>query len=270
MNSMDLIKGITIAVASVGGVGLFIGIFLGIFGRYFRVETDPREEAVLEELPGNNCGGCGYPGCSGLASAIVSGEAKVNGCPVGGAAVAEKVAKIMGVDAGESVRQVAFVKCKGTCDKTEKAYEYFGTQDCRMMSFVPSGGAKKCSSGCLGFGSCVSACQFDAIRILDGVAVVDRELCRACGQCVEVCPKHLIELVPYDARVAVACSSHEKGPVVMKVCQTGCIGCGLCAKSCESGAITVTDFLAHVEQDLCVGCMACVEKCPKKCISVLS
>ncbi len=260
--------GIIIAVATVGGVGLFIGIFLGVFGKYFKVETDPREEAVLEVLPGNNCGGCGYPGCSGLAAAIASGQAPVNACPVGGSAVGAQVAKIMGVEASESVRMTAFVKCKGTCDKAAESFDYYGLQDCRMMSFIPDGGAKSCNYGCMGFGSCVKACSFNAIEILDGVARVNKELCKACGKCVQTCPKNLIELIPYDAKVAVACSSHDKGPAVMKVCQSGCIGCGICAKSCESGAITVTDFVAHVDQSLCVGCMACVEKCPKKCITV--
>ena len=261
--------GIIIAVATIGGVGLFIGIFLGIFGRYFKVETDPREEAVLEVLPGNNCGGCGYPGCSGLAAAIAAGSAPVNACPVGGSAVGAKVAAIMGVEASDSRRMTAFVKCAGTCEAAGSNYEYYGLQDCRMMPFVPDGGAKSCNSGCLGYGSCVEACQFDAIAILNGVAKVDPDRCKACGKCVETCPKGLIELIPYEAKTAVACSSHEKGPVVMKLCTAGCIGCGICAKNCESGAITVTDFLAHIDQDLCTGCMACVEKCPKKCIKAL-
>ena len=78
------ITGIIIAAAIVGGTGLFIGVFLGIAGKKFAVEVDEREEAILEVLPGNNCGGCGYAGCSGLAAAIAKGEAPVNQCPVGG------------------------------------------------------------------------------------------------------------------------------------------------------------------------------------------
>jgi len=98
-------------------VGIFVGIFLGVAGIAFKVQTDEREEKVLAALPGNNCGGCGYPGCSGLASAIVKGEAPVNACPVGGAAVGVKVAEIMGTSAGESVRMCAFVACAGDCEK---------------------------------------------------------------------------------------------------------------------------------------------------------
>ena len=60
-------------------------------GKKFAVETDEREVAVREALPGNNCGGCGYPGCDGLAAAIAKGEAPVNACPVGGEAVGKAV-----------------------------------------------------------------------------------------------------------------------------------------------------------------------------------
>ena len=109
--------GIILAAVVVGGTGLFIGVFLGIAGKKFAVKVDEREEAILGVLPGNNCGGCGYAGCSGLAAAIVKGEAEVGGCPVGGAPVAAKIGDIMGVAAGTQERQTAFVKCAGTCEK---------------------------------------------------------------------------------------------------------------------------------------------------------
>lgn len=129
------------------------------------------------------------------------GKAPVNACPVGGAPVGEKIAAIMGVEAGSSEKKVAFVKCKGTCDKTKVQYEYHGIEDCAKASVVPGGGAKACSYGCTGFGTCVKACKFDAIHVVDGVAVVDKEKCVACGACVAACPKHLIDLVPYKAKL---------------------------------------------------------------------
>ncbi len=261
-----MITGVITATAIVGGVGLFIGLFLGVAAIKFKVEVDEREEAVLNALPGNNCGGCGFPGCSGLAAAIAKGEAPVNACPVGGAAVGEKIASIMGVEADASERMVAFVACQGDCGRAAKDYDYYGVKDCRMMGFVPGGGPKSCNSGCLGYGTCVAACPFDAIHVVDGVAVVDKEACKACGKCVAACPKHLISLIPYRAKYVVACKSVDKGPVTMKACQTGCIGCGICAKNCPGNAVTVTEFHAEIDQEKCVGCGVCAEKCPKKSI----
>ena len=106
--------GIITATAVVGLVGLFIGLFLGIAAIKFEVKVDEREEAVLGALPGNNCGGCGYAGCSGLAAAIAKGEAPVNACPVGGESTGARIAEIMGVEAQAGVKNVAFVKCIGT------------------------------------------------------------------------------------------------------------------------------------------------------------
>ena len=260
------ITAILVAAVVVGGVGILIGFFLGISGEKFKVEVDEREEAILGVLPGNNCGGCGYAGCSGLAAAIAKGEAPVNACPVGGEPVGKKIAEIMGVEAEASERMVAFVACQGDCDKAGKDYDYYGIEDCRMMSFVPGGGPKSCNSGCLGFGTCVKVCPFDAIHVIDGVAVVDKEACKACGKCIAVCPKKLISLIPYDAKVAVACSSTDKGPVTMKACKVGCIGCGICVRNCPSQAVSVSEFHAAIDQEKCTGCGACAEKCPKKAI----
>ena len=262
---MDMM-GIMSAAILIGGVGIFVGLFLGVAAIVFKVKVDEKEEAVLAALPGNNCGGCGFPGCAGLAAAIAKGEAEVNACPVGGAAVGDKIAAIMGVESKETVRMTAFVHCMGDCDKTHADYEYTGIEDCRMLAFVPNGGPKSCNYGCLGFGTCVKVCPFDAIHVENGIAVVDKEKCKACGKCIAVCPKNLISLEPYDAKHIVACSSKDKGPVTMKACTTGCIGCGICVKNCPAGAVTVTDFHATIDQEKCTGCGICEEKCPKHVI----
>ena len=160
---------IIVSAVIIGGIGLVIGILLGLAGKKFAVETDERETAVREALPGNNCGGCGYPGCDGLAAAIVKGSAPVDGCPVGGPPVAAAIGEIMGQKVEASERKVAFVRCGGSCSLAKKEYEYYGVEDCAMMIYVPNGGAKICNEGCLGFGTCVKACPFDAISIIDGL-----------------------------------------------------------------------------------------------------
>ena len=263
---MEIIIATLAAAVVVGLVGIILGFFLGVSGEKFKVEVDPREEAITGVLPGNNCGGCGYAGCSGLACAIVKGEAPVNGCPVGGAPVAAKVGEIMGVEAEEGARKVAFVKCAGTCEKAKNDYVYTGTRNCTTMMFVPNGGPKSCNYGCLGYGSCVAACPFDAIHIEDGVAVVDRDQCKACGKCVAACPKKLIELIPYEFKHVVRCSSGDKGKDVMNACSAGCIGCKICEKNCPSDAIHVEGNIAYIDQTKCTGCGICAEKCPKHII----
>lgn len=258
--------GVIMAAVVVGLIGLLIGLLLGFAAKAFAVPVDEKEIEVREFLPGNNCGGCGYAGCDALAKAIAAGEAPVNACPVGGAAVAEKIGAVMGVEGGDAVKMVAFVKCAGTCEKAGIKANYYGVSDCKSAAAIPGRGDKACAYGCLGFGSCVAACQFDALHIKEGVAFVDKEKCVACGKCIQECPNGLIELVPYDAKYAVSCSNKDKGPKVMAVCDTGCIGCGICAKQCEFEAITVENNIAHIDQSKCTGCGKCAAKCPKKVI----
>ncbi|MBR7010959.1 MAG: RnfABCDGE type electron transport complex subunit B [Oscillospiraceae bacterium] len=257
---------ILITTAVIGVIGVIVGAGLVFTGKKFRVIVDEKEAAVREVLPGNNCGACGYAGCDAMAAAIAQGEAPANGCPVGGSPVAEKIAAIMGVDAGSVVRKVAFVRCKGSCEVTKNQGNYIGVQDCAAA--VRCGLAlKDCDYGCLGLGSCVKACPNDAIVIRDGVAVVNRNRCIGCGLCAKACPKGLIELVPETNLVMVQCSNKDRGPQVKAVCSAGCIGCMLCTRQCETGAITVTNNLAHIDYAACTQCGKCAEKCPAKVIT---
>ena len=261
------VNAIILATVVVAVVGLLIGLILGVADMKLHVAVDEKEAAVLAVLPGNNCGSCGFPGCSGLAAAIAKGEAPVNQCPVGGASCAAEIGAIMGVEAGATDRQVAYVRCAGNCDNATEKYDYTGVSDCRLMDQAPGGGAKSCTYGCLGGGSCVSACPFDAIHIVNGVAVVDKEECKACKKCIEICPKHLITLVSYEkTTTVVTCQSLDKGPVVNKNCKVGCIGCGICVKNCPKEAITLENNLATIDQDKCIHCGICANKCPKKAI----
>lgn len=259
-------KAIGIAVAIVGIVGLLIGILLGVAGKFLEVPVDEKEVAVRELLPGNNCGGCGFPGCDGLAKAIANGEAPVSQCPVASASAKAQMAEVVGASVEEGVKQVAFVRCSGTCEKTEYKYNYYGLHDCRKLALIPGHGEKQCEFGCMGYGSCVKECQFDAIHIINGVAVVDKDACVACGKCSKVCPNNLISLIPYEAKSAVACASREKGRAVKDACAAGCVGCGLCAKVCEAGAIAMENNLPQMDYEKCNGCGKCVEKCVQKCM----
>ena len=254
---------ILIPAAILAGLGAFFGILLAVASRVFAVKVDERIPQICEILPGANCGGCGYSGCEALATAIVEGKAPCTACAVGGGEAAKAIAAVMGVDAGESVRMRAQVMCSGNNDVALKKYIYKGAQDCLAASRL-AGGDKLCSYGCLGLGSCVTACKFDAITVKNGVAEVNAEKCTGCAACIKTCPKQLIRLVPYDSPHFVGCVSRDKGPVVMKACKAGCIGCGLCAKACDKGAIVMENNLPRIDYTKCDNCGKCIAKCPKK------
>lgn len=257
---------ILIATGIVAAVGLIIAIVLSIAEKVFHVDVDEKEVAVRECLAGNNCGACGYAGCDALAKAIAQGEAPVNACPSAGKSGAEAIAKIMGVDAGEFVRKTAFVRCSGTEDKRTKTFNYYGTGSCTAVKLALGRGNMSCAYGCMGYGSCADVCDSKAIRIINGKAVVESDLCVACGKCVKACPQKLIEIVPYDSVYRVQCNNRQRGKSVKQNCQAGCIGCGICERNCPVGAIKVTDNVAHIDHDKCIACGVCAQKCPSKVI----
>lgn len=254
------------SVASLGGLGLVFGAGLAFASQKFKVEIDPRIEQVNEALPAANCGGCGYPGCMAFATAVVNGEAPVNGCPVGGTECAAAVAEIMGVDASAAEPQVAKVLCTGKLGVCKEEFTYHGIDSCLAANMI-AGGSKACQFGCIGFGSCADVCPFDAIEIDDNhLARVNPEKCVACGKCVDICPKHIIHMIPKEQFVVVACSNLEKGGFVKKNCAEACIACGICERACPFDAVHVKDNVAKIDYSKCTNCMICAEKCPTKAI----
>jgi electron transport complex protein RnfB len=236
------------AVIALASLALLASFGLALAARIFAVEVDPRVEAIEEALPGANCGACGLPGCAELAKRIAEGKAEIDACPVGGESVASSIAEIMGsAFEGGGQKQVALVLCGGDDSVAARRFYYNGIYDCSSAALL-FGGDKACSYGCLGLGTCAGVCPFGAIEMLPGgLAVVDPEKCTGCTKCVASCPKGIIKMVPYDRRVHILCSSHDKGGKVRKACKVGCIACQKCAKEAPEGAITMEENLAVVD-----------------------
>ena len=172
---------IVIPVALVAVVGLLASCMLSYASKVFAVQEDQLFLDLRAELPGANCGGCGFAGCDDYAHAMAEGgETPCTKCSVGGPAVAKKLASLLGQDAGSMEKKMAFVMCNGTTDNASKLYEYEDIDSCKAAKQL-FGGSKTCPYGCIGLGDCVQACEFDAIRIIDGVAVVGRDYCTSCG-----------------------------------------------------------------------------------------
>ena len=261
--------GVAYPTLIMGVLGLAFGALLAFASIKFFVPTDERVSLIREILPGANCGGCGYPGCDGYAEGIVGEGAKTNLCAAGGSALAQGIAQIMGVESEGSVPVRSFLKCRGSAEFSQRNAIYEGIRDCRSAAMVPGGSPNACPFGCMGLGTCVRVCVFDALSIVDGLASIDVSKCVGCGTCVATCPKKVLALVPRASNVQVFCNSTWRGPDVKKVCSVGCIGCGLCARACPESAITVTNNLASIDASKCTNCGTCVAKCPTKSIGYI-
>ena len=262
---------ILIALIVLGVIGAVGSLVLFAVAKKFYVYEDPRVGQVEEVLPGANCGGCGFPGCHGMADACVKASS-LDGllCPVGGAETMAKIAGILGMEAAASEPKLAVVRCSGDHCARPKVSNYDGAKSCAVAA-ATFGGETGCAFGCLGFGDCTRACQFDAIHINPetGLPVVDEDKCVACGACAKACPKIVIEIrrknnakTPQPKRVWVQCINKDKGGVARKACANACIGCGKCEKTCKFGAIKVENNLAWIDSEKCKACGMCVAECP--------
>ena len=249
-------------------IGLVAGAILVLCSKVFFVESDETVSRITEALPGANCGTCGYSGCEGYANAVAKGEAQPDLCRAGGSDSVKKISEILGVSAKKVQKMVAYVRCNGCTGATEDRYIFLGTRSCAATERFYNGKGT-CRSGCDGLGDCVRVCRFNAISIIDGVAVVDRTRCVGCGQCALVCPNKLIDIIPAAQQYAVRCSNTDSGKIVREVCKNGCIGCKICEKKCPSDAIKVENNHVSIDASKCTNCGECAKACPQKCIAEL-
>ena len=257
---MDFMPILT-AFLIVSGVALVLGVLLALVSHFFAVEEDQKVKEIRACLPGVNCGACGYKGCDDYAAAVAEGKAKPNLCVPGAEATANELGAILGIEVEAPEDMVAYVHCNGHCEATSKKAAYDGISTCKAAAMLFAG-PDACRFGCMGLGDCAAACPSGAICLKDGIAHVDTSLCIGCGLCRDTCPKHIISMVPQEAKVVVACSNEDKGAQARTACKNACIACKKCEKACPHGAVTVQNNLAGIDYDKCTGCGACAEACP--------
>lgn len=269
MNLLAFTSQTWITVGIVAGIfagsAILIGALILFVGKVFKVDMDAKVTKIMENLAGANCGGCGCSGCAGFADKLAKGEGELSACHVTSPEKKAEIAAILGIELKEEARTVAVVKCNGGLANAPEAFTYVGNPTCAANASL-LGGNKVCKYGCLGCGDCKNVCPESAIKITNKLSEVDPDRCVSCGACINACPKHIIERIPADAPVYVACSSKCKGKDVMNSCKVGCIACGLCAKKCPHGAITMVDNLPVFDYEKCTGCKTCVAVCPRHII----
>ncbi len=261
---------IIFSTAVVGALGLVFGIILSAAAKKFRVETDPRVEKILKLLPGANCGACGAPGCAAYAQGVVEGKYAPSGCIPGASVTAEQIAEILGVEVETGEKKIAYLLCGGDREQSPDIGKYEGVMTCRGAHLVISG-MKACSWGCIGFGDCVEACPFDAIKMGEkGLPVIDKEKCTGCGKCALACPKEILKIMPISIPLVVRCSNPEKLKNVKDVCKVGCIGCSLCVRKSPENSLEMRGNLPYLKETYPNDrqlWQEAINTCPSKCLS---
>lgn len=264
---VDVIPLIKFTLVFVVGMAAVFGTGLAFAAKRFAVKMDPRIEQVKDVLAHAHCGACGYPGCEQYAEAVVKNPELSPGlCTPGGKRTAEAVARITGKMVTVTEPKFSRIMCQGGLKKSARRFKYEGIEDCRA-AVLAGGGDKACMYGCLGYGTCVKACLFDAMSMSeDRLPVVDIVKCTACGKCEQACPKKVIEVLPGSKAVLVSCHSKDKGGQTRKNCEVGCIACGKCVKVCPFDAGSVENNLARITLEKCRVCGLCVSNCPTNAI----
>ena len=261
-----------IAILLLGAIGSLSAVLLFSVSRKFAIHEDSRVTRIQKLLPGVNCGACGFPGCSGLATELVKADSSSElFCPVGGSDLMSKIAEVLGRIPEQRQAKIAVLHCNGNCDHRQQTNLYDGFVSCAIVSSLYAGNTA-CAYGCLGLGDCVNVCLFDALSIDPETLLpeIDEEKCTACGKCVKACPKGLFDLRKKgleNRRIYVNCKSHDKPAVTAKACKAGCISCKKCQKECAFDAIVIERNLAEIDDNKCCLCRKCVSVCPVNAIS---
>ena len=262
---------ILFTIGSITILGFLAAAILYFIASKFKVYEDPKIDEVEDALPSTNCGGCGHPGCRAFAEACVKADDLSDlHCPVGGNETMQNVANLLGMEVDERDPFVAVVRCSGSFEYRQKVNTYDGTPNCTVAHSL-YGGDTGCQNGCLGFGECVDACDFEAMYMDEktGLPVVIEDKCTACNACVTSCPRDIMELRPKgkrNRRIFVSCINQDKGGAAKKACEVACTGCSKCEAECKYDAITIENYLAYIDGDKCKNCRKCAPVCKSNSI----